>query len=189
MAVAPYYLADLDTLKSAMRLTNLDGTEDASSILDLSIEWARGYIFRKLGPTNAAAWKAVAYSENPTTEQGVLRMTANLLEVKLVLVSLMDRLPNFFMDDSGGTQEAYNEEGTFRKKNSEERADLRKRCWAEIKEFVDLLNGDQSLGDNASIKTYVGENDTPRTPGGSTFYLPYPFDGNFRSTGLYDEET
>lgn len=192
MAVAPYYVADLDTLKSSLRLSQLDGTEDSSNILDRSIEWARGYIFRKLGVSVAAQWKAVAYVENSTTEEGALRMIANLLENRLVLLDLIDRLPHFFMDDSGGTMESYNEDATFRKRNAEERKELRKRIQAEVDDFIALLKGDQSLGDNPRIKIYDGANanapELKPVPGGSTFYLPYPFDGNFRSPGLFPEE-
>jgi len=192
MAVAPYYVADLATLRANLRLSQLDGTEDSSKILDRSIEWARGYIFRKLGITIAAQWKAVAYSENPTTEQGALRMIANLLETRLVLIDLIDRLPHFFMDDSGGTMESYNEDATFRKRNSEERKEMRNRFQAEIDDFVALLKGDQELGSNSRIKIYDGANanaeDLKPSPGESTFYLPYPFNGKFRSTGLWPEE-
>jgi hypothetical protein len=185
MAVTPYYVADLNTLKEGLRLSTLDGNEDSSKILNGAVEWARGYIFRKLGPTIAAQWKAVAFVENPTTEEGVLRMIANLLEARLVLVELIDRLPFFFMDDSGATMESYNEDATFRKKAAEERKELRERAWSEIKDFIALLRGDQSLGTNLGIKTYVGENDNPKVLGGSIHYLPYPFNGNFRSTGLF----
>ena len=185
MAVTPYYVANLTTLKEGLRLSTLDGTEDSSGILDRAVEWARGYIFRKLGPTIAAQWKAVGFVENPTTEEGVLRMIANLLEARLVLVELIDRLPFFFMDDSGATMESYNEDATFRKKSAEERKELRARAWSEIDDFLALLRGDQVLGSNLDIKVYVGENDTPRSLGGSILYLPYPFDGNFRSTGLF----
>jgi hypothetical protein len=189
MAVAPYFVADLDTLKSSLRLTNLDGTEDSSAILDRAIEWARGYILRKLGVSVAAQWKAVAYSENPTTEEGALRMIANLLETRLVLLDLIDRLPHFFMDDSGGTMESYNEDATFRKKNSEERKELRKRIQAEVEDFLALLSGSQELGSSSRIKIYDGANENANSLkpalGGSTFYLPLPFDGNFRSSGLF----
>ena len=189
MAVTPYFVADMDTMKSNLRLTNVVDTEDANTIMVRGVEQARGDIFTRLGVSLAVQWAGVSYVENPTTEQAVLRMLANTLEVDLVLCHLVVSLPNFFMDDSGGTQEAYNDEAAFRKRSSEERREMCAKLNTEIDEIIALLKGDKALGNAARINvTTIEPDEDPPTMGESTMWLPYPFDGNFRSSGLYPSD-
>lgn len=193
MAASPLYVADMDTLKAQLRLTAVDSSDDSQAILDRGVRAARTQIYARLGSTVANAWTAVGYSENPTTEQGVLREVANLLEIELVFVHLLDNLPHFFMDDSGGTQHEWNETGAFRGYSAEERTELRRRKKDQIEEYFELLSGEDDLGDDSGINIHVGESeiDPKPTPGGSSLYLPDDgtrFDGNFRRTGHYPQD-
>ena len=189
MAVTPYFVVSMAEMQRNLRLSNVtfDDTKDAQTIIERAVEAARTDIFVNLGVSVAQGWAAVGFSENPTTEQGVLRLVANILEVNLVLCSLMRSLPNFFMDDSGTTYESYNDEAAFRKRSSEERRELQAKCEEDIAKAYDLLKGDTQLGSAPKIKAFNTVADPARTMGESLFNLPYPFDGNFRSTGLNPE--
>lgn len=193
MAVAPFYLASMAALQSELRLTDVPSTDDAFKILERATVAARGDIFAKLGATTANSWAAIGDTENPTSEQGVLRNMASTLEVKLVFLRLLDTLPNFFMDDSGGDQEAYNKEGLFRSRSAEEREELRAACNAEVDQLVELLLGNETLGDTTgrgSVYTDdTSRNDKPKM-GDTALYLPDDklFDGNFKVTGLFPED-
>lgn len=193
MAISPLFVSDADTLKAALRLSSVEDEDAAQPIFERGMQYARSAIYRRLGTTVANQWAAVAYVENPTTEQGILRTAATLLEVELVFVYLLENLPNFFMDDSGGIRQAWNEEGAFRSFDSEARAELKKNKLNQIEEYFDLLSETDELGNDEQIKVYTGENETdPKpTPGASALYLPDDgsrFDGNFRRTGLYPQD-
>jgi hypothetical protein len=178
-------------LQKNLRLSavQFDDSEDAQVIIERGVEQARGDIYLNLGVAKANEWAAVSFVENPTTEEGVLRMICNLLEVKLVLCHLVASLPNFFMDDSGGTQESYNDEAAFRKKNSEERREFCDKLKAEVAYYYALLLGTIELGDGKSLNiSVIGPTEEPPTMGESTMWLPYPFNGNFRSSGNYPED-
>ena len=189
MAVAPLFVADMDTLKQELRLTAVDSTNDSEQIFQRAVISARAAVFARLGETVANAWVAVAYSENPTGEQGVLRAVANLLEVELVFLRLLDSLPIFFMDDGGGTQQAWNEEGTFRGLDSDEREALKKTKRELVEEYFEMLDTG-ALEDEGEVSAHVGEHADPVPKlGGTTFYQPdaTDFDGNFHRTGLNPE--
>lgn len=191
MAVAPLFVADIGTLKKEVRLDAMESTEARYSIFERAAISARAAIYSRLGEAATNAWVAIAYAENPTNESGVLRSIANLLEVELVFLRLLDSLPIFFMDDSGGTQHSWNEDGAFRGLDAEEREALKKAKQELVEEYFTMLEA-AVLEDEGSVSAHSAEPDEPRPKlGGSAYYQPdgTDFDGNFHRTGLNPEGT
>lgn len=168
MAVSPIFLTDTAELKSELRLSAVSDTKDAQQIIERAMVRVRVEMYRRLGTTRMAELIAIAPVENPTALDGLLRNAAESLEVKWVRVFLMDTLPTMFMDDSGGAQEVYNDEGAFRKSDAEDRAAQRKVCLAEIEELIEFLQ-DGELGNNTSIETYTSCPVTKIIPGDTLF--------------------
>ena len=112
MAIAPLFLADMDTLKSRLRLSGAAQT-DALAQIDQAVEDVRVKFYDEeqgLGLTVVTALLAIAYSENATTTEALKRTRANNLEVQWVRLLLLQRLPTIFMDGSAQTLDAWNEE-------------------------------------------------------------------------------
>lgn len=150
----PLFLADLDAMKAELRLSGVPASgEDANVILEDVLLQVRTQFYRRLGITRVG--QIVAFAENytnPTTEEEILRAVAKSTEVKMAWCKLGERLPQLWMDDSGGAWQQFNEQGTFRKLSLRERMDQCERYAAEIEENMQLLAGEQSLGDETGIQ-------------------------------------
>lgn len=168
MAVSPVFLPDTDTLKSELRLSAVGTAKDAQQIIERAMARFRVELYRRVGLSRMTTLIALPVVENPTTLNGLLRVAAESLEVKWVRVLLMDTLPTLFMDDSGGAQEVYNDEGAFRKTDAEDRAALRKTSMSEIEELIEFLQTGE-LGENTTIQAYVSAARATIIPGDSAF--------------------
>ena len=186
MAVDTLFVADMDTLKSEVRLSAVRDGTDAEQIFERAVVAARAKIYARLGADVTNAWVAIAYVENPTTQEQVYRAAANLLETELVLLDLIDSLPHVFLDDAGGAHQSWNEEGTLRGLDADEREALRASKQQRIDEIFEMLSGQVDLVGQRNVKAHVPEQTNPPKLGGSAFYCPdgYEFDGNFHNTGL-----
>lgn len=167
MATAPLFVADLDTLKADLRLSGVPSGVDADAIIQSACRQVRTQFYSVLGLARVQAILLWTSSDNPTTENEILRSIAEECETLMVRVVLMDRLPNLFMDNSGGGLEFLNQEGAFR---STPRGDLegqRKRAQTQILEWMALLSGDVALGEGADVQIATQAGQTPRIfPGG-----------------------
>lgn len=150
----PLFLADLNAMKAELRLSGVPATgEDANVILEDVLLQVRTQFYRRLGITRVGQIVAFATNyTNPTTNDELLRAVAKSTEVKMAWCKLAERLPQLWMDDSGGAWQQFNEQGTFRKMGLRERVDQCERYAAEIEEAMQLLAGDESFGDSTSIQ-------------------------------------
>jgi len=164
----PMFVADLDTLKSKLRLTGLAADSAAEEILDEAILDARASFYRRLDRTVVTALLAIPFNENPTSEADVKRAIANLVEVKLVKIQLMRNLPVLFQDSSGTAQRVWNEEAPFREAGLSSLESEIKRLEAEIEESFQILDGEEEQGAEQNWRIYDGVRETaaPR-PGDS----------------------
>ena len=165
----PLFVADLDTLKLRLRLSDISSkNDDALAILDEGILNARIAFWSRLGEERVGELVAITYNENPGTEDEILRALANTTEVKLVWCFLLERLPHAWMDSSGDLDRRWNEEAPFRETSATDLEEKLERCRAEIAEAMDLLSGDDDLGDACRIKTLiVSPKKCPPKPGDS----------------------
>ena len=116
---APLFVADEATLESKLRLSAVPASAtDTQAIIDEAILYARVEFYRELGESRVAALVAITFTEEPTTEDEVLRALANLTEVMMVRCHLLIHLPNTFMDASGDVNARWNEEAPIRERSS-----------------------------------------------------------------------
>ncbi len=165
----PLFVADLATLKATLRLSGVpSGNTDTLAILDEAILRARLAFYRRLGQQRVGVLLATAFSANPTTEDQVLRALANTTETKQVYVELLRKLPNQWMDASGDANRRWNEEAPFRERGPTEGQQEIQRLLDEIEEDMEMLAGEEDLGEEASFKTFNGTPlCTPPRPGDS----------------------
>lgn len=174
----PYFNADLDTLKAKLRLECLPDRSSANPILDDGVLWARLQIFRRLGLARSTALKALTYNENPTTDDEVLRALANQVECKLVKVYLIRHLPVRFADSNGDALAEWNSEALFRELGPGSIEDMVMRIETQCEEDFQLLEGEESLGTETTLRTFDGsrEDGCPApTPGAAIHNPNYPF--------------
>lgn len=153
----PLFVADLPTLKAALRLSGVPSSAtDTLAILDESILKARLTFMRRLGTQRVGQLSALAYNANPTTEDETLRALCNVVETKLCYVELLRKLPNQFMDASGDANRRWNEEAPFRERGATSAEKEVQRLLDEIEEDMQMLEGTEGLADETSIKTFDG---------------------------------
>ena len=162
MATNPVFLADLETLKSQLRLSGVVEGSDAHSMVEAALLQVRTGFYARLGATRVAALVALTPSESPTTNDGVLRSIAGLAEALWVRCILLDKLPVVFMDNSGGDQEFLNQEGAFRSITPERLDRERQRCQVQLEEWLALLAGDVEVGGAPDVQIHTQAVQTPR---------------------------
>lgn len=182
MAVAPLFVADMDTLKLNLRLQGLKTGSEGESILIRATSAARVYLFQRLGPSIVTAMLALNPEvENPTTADEIRRKACSLAEVEIVRCDLLDLMPVMVGDASGDAQQVYNDEGVWRQVTPEERVDILARCRARVEELIELILSEDELGEDLSVRIYDGSRaaDTVRYPAGTSFPAIGIFPGNF----------
>ena len=165
----PLFVADLDTLKKQLRLSGVPvSNEDALAVLNDAILRARLAFYRRLGEQRVTDLLAITFLENPVDNDTLLRALANTVEVRLVWVELLRRMPQAWMDASGDVNRRWNEEAPVREKSSRQSETEIKRLLDDIEEDMQMLAAEESLSDETSIYTYDGTPDeTPPRPGDS----------------------
>lgn len=153
----PLFVADIDTLKAAVRLTGVPASRtDTLAILNEAILKARLDFNRRLGEQRVSFLVGITYNENPTTEDEILRALANQVETNIVYVQLLRKLPNVFMDASGGAQRIWNEEAPFRERGPTTLDKEIHRLENQIEEDMEVLSLDEAIPDETTIKTFDG---------------------------------
>jgi hypothetical protein len=130
---APLFVATEAALKSALRLSAVPATAlDTEAVIDEAILRARLRFYRDLGADRTNELVALVYTDQPTTEEEVLRALANTVEVKMVKCQLLRDLPNTFMDASGDVNARWQEEAPTRERGGYDLEEELSRCENEI---------------------------------------------------------
>jgi hypothetical protein len=158
----PLFVADIATLKSALRLSGVPTDGDAHVMVQSALMQVRAGFYSRLGLAKVAALVAITPSANPTSTDPILRGIAQECETIWVRCLLLDRLATFYMDSSGAYQELLNQEGISRSMTPGAIAEQRKRCMTQIEEWLAILNGDVELGDGPDVQVYTQGDQTPR---------------------------
>lgn len=157
----PLFVPDEATLESKLRLSSTPASAtDTRAILNEAVQRARTRIYRALGASRVTQLLAITYSETPTTGQGILRLLAANVEVKIVYCTLLRMLPNAFMDASGDINKRWNEEAPFRERGPSELEQELLRCESEIIADLDELK-DNDLDACPDVLTFDGTPDCP----------------------------
>jgi len=128
-------------------------------------------MFSRIGKTRALEISTLAFSENPTTDDEVLRSKAISAESLWVTLLLMQRLPVLFMDNTS-IRDNFNDEPITRDSSS-----LRKNIDAIQTQLDDLigdliLEGDEEAKPAFRTKVALNGPDTPYLL--SDNFLGYP---------------
>jgi len=166
MSASPVFVADRATLLTQLRLpeSSLSGIDP---VVDLAIQRGRVEIYGRLSISRVATLQAIAYAENAATANQLLRLKANLLEVKLVRSLLMRELPMLFMDGSNQSHQAWNEDAFSRNvEASKQKAHLR-ALTEDIETLFTELEDNDYASSGGGVNTYVPERDDGRYVPGS----------------------
>lgn len=164
----------MTTLKAALRLSGASAT-DASAIIDMAVKTVRVKFYQELGNSRVAAIVAMPHSDNPSTDDEVMRGTAEACETLWVKYRLLQDLPTVFMDGSASVQQQWNEEGLLRDASPANMAVFSDKIYKEVQAMLDYLRGDETEtegGITASSLGPVRRNPPPGTRTG--VFEPYP---------------
>lgn len=164
MAVTPLFMADRDALLSELRLTGAVSKVDTNKIIDGAIQEVRLGFYDCLSDTRVAAIIAFNANENPASADERTRVRAEKTEVMWVRMLLLTRLPNFFLDSSGDTPQAFNEEGLTREPRVDMLTRQLHRMNAQINKNLDSLkdDGDCSLDNEVQSTTFEPDTTPPK---------------------------
>jgi hypothetical protein len=162
----PVFHANRAALKSKLRLTG-SAAQDAEAILDQTIQEVRIGFYDFLGSSRVEKILAMPFSENPTTREGVMRLKAMTTETKWVKMLLLRALPVLFMDASGDSLEAWNDEAMTRQASQSDLAREINRLNTDVQDALKDLRGDQPVDPGViAVTTIESDRRTPR-PGDS----------------------
>lgn len=166
MAVEPLFHADMDSLKSDLRLTGA-ALADTLSIIDRVVQEVRYGFYDKLGQTRVAEILGFAIEENPTTTDPLTRLLAVNCETQWVKWRLFEELPVLFMDSSGETEQIWNLEGLTREASSRDLRSVAAILENRVRDMLDDLAGTGDSGE--SEVTLLEPSETPPRPGDTIF--------------------
>ncbi|MCP4897878.1 MAG: hypothetical protein GY906_12975 [bacterium] len=174
MAVAPLFIADMDALKSSLRLSGIPTGADAETLVDDATLQARAAFVRRLGQARINAIVAYPSVEAPATDEENLRMIANLTESMLARLHLMSTMPVLFMDSADQDEQAWNEEGLFRTKSPFDLSTEKKALQDQIDENMTYLADEEELGSDPKLKIQTFEPATPPPQPGDSVWGSSP---------------
>lgn len=114
MAVLPLFISDLTTVKSRLRLTGVANGTDASTFIDGAIVKMRVRFFEALGAARVAEIVGYPTGDNPTDENGILRLRAEETEHSGIRLYLLRTMPTMFLDSGSLARQVWNDEGLTR---------------------------------------------------------------------------
>lgn len=185
MAVAPLFVLDMATLKAALRLSGAAAT-DASAIINMAVKTVRVKFYQELGGSRVAAILAMSRSDTPSTDDEVMRGTAESCEALWVKHRLLQDLPTVFMDGSGSVQQQWNEEGLLRDASPANMAIFSEKVYKEVQAMLDYLRGDEEDTEGGVTASSLGPPARNPAPGTRTgVFAPFPdADGD----GIHDDD-
>jgi hypothetical protein len=136
MAVEPLYTADKDEFLKKIRLLTAK-SEQTLAVIDVAISEVRVGFFNAITSDRALEIAGFADSDNPTTEEEILKSTAAVAEVQWVTAILIELLPNLFMDGKVEVNQVWNEEPLTR--NSSELLEYKDSLLAKVQVLLGRL--------------------------------------------------
>lgn len=109
MAVEPLYNESKDALLLRARIKTVDDVQSVA-LIDQSIQEVRLGFFQRLGKTRAKTITGYSYTENPDSDEEVLRVTAAATEANWLRYLLIQRLPHLSMAADSTVRDLWNEE-------------------------------------------------------------------------------
>ncbi len=113
MAVETLYTAVKADFIKKLRLSNTN-QEDTLAVIDTAISTVRIGIIQRLSIDRTIEVQGFAISENPTTDDEILRSTVALAEVNWVTAELIRLLPQMFLEGQATAKQNWNNEALTR---------------------------------------------------------------------------
>jgi len=175
---APLFLADTPALLAALRMSGLLEVPEAdgNSIVNEAIQAAVVRFYRELTAAQIQTLQDTTFTPQPTSAAEAKRMLANLTEVRLVRLYLLDTVDVRFADANSGNRTAWNAEAPLFA-SGEEKASMRAMLSTEVEDAFSILSGKTELAGSAK-KTIRSSTIGPcnpnytatvRKPGGTVF--------------------
>lgn len=174
MAVAPLYIASMDLLKQRLRMTGASQT-DCLAMIESAVQEARMQIFGALGSARAIEITSYANEDNPTTDNAIIRLRANAVELAMVKINLLRALPTLFFDNDGSKKEVWNEEGIPRRTSERYIRDEIARLESEIATGLSAMA--DPTEEQGIVRATLIEPSCKPTPPGNSIFGRYGFGG------------
>jgi len=161
MAVEPVFNT-IEQVKASCRLTGAAAT-DAIKMIEDAIQDARVELYKSttLGSSLIATIKATATPENATTEAQLRRTQANLAEIKMIKIRLVQSMPMFFIDSLPIAQKSWNEENIMTPVvDPAKLKDYLRGMQDQIDEALAELRGGSPANDDESMVVDIGPQET-----------------------------
>ncbi len=166
--VAKGSLSAWEALLSELRLSGATGDSGALPLIRRALLDSRLTFLRKLGEKRVSYLSAIPFVVNPTTVDQTLRAVASSTEVLVIRYELLRKL-RWSSVDGNAVQQIYNSEAFIREMPEAELEVELTRLNNEIEENMELLRGDEQVGEESQgLLVMTPEPDTkPPTPGSS----------------------
>ncbi len=144
MAVNPLYTATKDGFLTKIRLKTAQ-SEQTLAVVDVAISRVRLGFFKALTSERAIEIAGFADSDNPTTDDEVLKSTAAVAEALWVTAMLIELLPHVFMEGNADAQQVWNEEPLTR--DAKELSAYRQSLMGQVTDLLGAL--EEPVNDNS----------------------------------------
>ncbi|HCT45367.1 MAG TPA: hypothetical protein DF699_09155 [Phycisphaerales bacterium] len=181
MTATPTFIADRDTAKKLLRLSNLPDDTDAMAQFDDAMREAGLVFWRALGRSRIATLKLTATPSgdpNGWTDAQHLRVLAETTERMLIRRYLLQE--HAAQTKEGGSfLSDFNDEGAFRNVSQISLGQLVRKLDNEISQNMDLLAGREVAGQERKIRASTIETDEVAING------PHILGENINKDGIY----
>lgn len=161
----PLFVANLDTLKSRLRLSGTTGV-DPNEQVATAVRQARVGFYDRLGESRVSQIVAITRGDPPTTADQITRERAELCETLWVKMLLIQALPVLFMEAAGVTQQAWNEEGLTRGLGSKELQKMVDNLQVQIDDYLSGLDSGEAETSSLHVSV-IGPDTAQPLPGAS----------------------
>lgn len=168
--VATGSLSAWDSLLAELRLSGATGASGALPLIQRAVLDARMRFFRSLGESRVSYLAAIPYVVNPTTINQTLRAVASSTEILIIRHELLRKL-RWSTIDGNAVQQIYNSEAFIREQPEAQLETELKRLHNEIEENMELLAGDEQVGEETQgLLVMTPEPTTPPPKPGSSVW-------------------
>jgi hypothetical protein len=161
--VDPFFLDDLDQIKSLLRLKEISAGGPSEDLLNHSVGQARTTFWTELGTTLMTEINATPYTSSPSTDAEYRKVMAREVELDLVWFFLLEKMPSGFKAGQNEFVESWNTEGAFRNLSTREAERIRTATWQSpemgIYRKMAILRGDLGVPTGVHINAALIEDD------------------------------
>lgn len=165
--VTPVFVETRDKLKTALRLRDA-ASPQIEALISGAMQKVRVEFNERLSASRVAAIVAMSSTDNPATDDEIMRVRAEQTEISWVRLLLLRAAPFLLVGAQGGSLDVWNDEALTRdsgKTSEKEKENL----WTEILESLEILGG-TSAEDVGVRATVIGPSTSPTRFPGSTIF-------------------